>query len=144
MSSILGGWGFAMFLWTKVMFEVFREGITVLGALLIAISFAIFVYVFSGRAIKIFSAIDNSPIHFRVGFYTLIRKSIIPFMGYSVFFIFVARLVIVGFSRSLNRELEFLGWNGNISAQFAYFCVIMLLPCVLFYFFILSRTLKNR
>jgi hypothetical protein len=143
MHLILGGWAFGMFLWTKVMFEAFRSGITVLGALLIAILFAIFIYLFSSRSEKIFESVKNSPTQSKINFYYLLQKSFMLFLVYSLSFIFLARLVIVGFSQELNREMEFLNLNRYNFPQFVYFVTIMLLPCGLFYVFNLFRALKN-
>ena len=143
MSLILGGWAFAMFLWTKVMFEAFRSGITVLGALLIAILFAIFIYISSSRTAKIFESIKNPPIQFKIDFYFLLKKSFLPLLGYSVSFIFLAWIVIVGFSQELNRELEFLHLDRYNFPKFIYFVVIMLLPCCLFHVSNLLRVLKD-
>ncbi|MCA3364950.1 MAG: hypothetical protein INF79_04960 [Roseomonas sp.] len=144
MSVILGGWGFAMFLWTKVLFEAFfYDGITVLGALLIAIVFAIFVFCFSGLSAQKFFPVNAFPGQVKVDLSLLIRKSIVSFFSCSLVFLVVSRLIILGFSEDLNRRLTVFAWNGSLSEKFVYFLVILFVPCFLFYLFVLFGTAQN-
>ena len=144
MSVILGGWGFAMFLWTKILFEAFfYDGITVLGALLIAIVFAAFVFCFSGLSAHKFFPVNGFPGQVKVDIFLLFRKSFISFLFCSLAFIVVARIIILGFSEDLHRRMSVCAWKGCLYEQLAYFLVILFVPCFLFYLFILLGTAQN-
>jgi len=134
-----------MFLWTKIMFEAsFHDGITVLGALLIAILFGIYVFTFSGVMALLFLPINMSPGRIETDPWTLFGRSIGPFVIATVFFGIAARLVIVWFSESLSGSLNhWFDWRGWPTYEAAYFLLIVGLPCLIHYILVLVGTFNN-
>lgn len=146
MTVILGGWVFAMFLWTKIMFEVLSaNGITVLGALLIAIVFAGYVFVFSGVMASLFLPINIFPGTVHTDLLSIIGKSIIPFLIGVALFGIASRLIILGFSERLSRELNYvIDWRGNPTDAAVGFAIVIGLPCLAHYVMCLVTTYGNR
>lgn len=146
MPVILGVWGFAMFLWTKIMFEALSwNGITVLGALLIAIVFAGYVFVFSGVMAKLFLPINIFPGTVHADPLSMVGKSIIPFVIGVALFGLASRLIILGFSEQLSRDLNrWFNWRGEPTEAAVGFAIITGLPCLAHYVMCLVTTYGNR
>lgn len=146
MPVILGVWGFVMFLWTKIMFEtLFWGGITVLGALLIAILFAVYVFVFSGILAKLFLPINLFPGTVETDPFSLFGKSIIPFLIAVIVFGVAVRLVIIGFSEELSRRLDrFFHWDWEPTEAAIDFAIVVFIPCFVHYVMSLAGTFGNR
>jgi hypothetical protein len=89
------------------MFEaLFWGGITVLGAFLIGVIFAAYVFVFSGVMARLFLPINLYPGTVEVDPFTLFGKLIIAFAISASAFGLAARLIILGFSEDLSRRLN--------------------------------------
>lgn len=146
MAVILGVWGFAMFLWTKIMFELlFWEGITVLGAFLIGVVFMGYIFAFSGVMAKIFLPINLNPGMVEADIVTIIGKSLIPFVVCAGFFGVLSRLIILGFSERLSNGLtRWYHWDWSLTESAVNFGIIIGVPCLIHYVMCIFPTYANR
>lgn len=144
MAFIVGGWGFASFLYFKVMFDfMFTRDISVLAALLMAICFAVVLFTATGFYARKFYAYNAAPGRHEADWLTVILKSI-PILFFSwIVFAAMARLIIYGFSKNLDMWIDFMKYNGELDKDFITFMWIVFLPFIPHWGMVIFGTMSN-
>ncbi len=134
MRGIILAWVFISFLYFKILFDaVFREDISIIASLLMAIIFGILVFFASGiYAMRLFKY-NVVPGRNPATLWELVTKTMWPFVGLSIGYAVVTRLIIFGFSKNINREIRAFDYRGNIEEEFVQFIMIVLVPVLIHY-----------
>lgn len=146
MLGILVGWAFVTFIYFKVAFDaLFRDSISIVAALLLAILIAIYVFIGSSIQASQLLRYNWTPGAVPARLSELVAKTLLSFVGLSVVFVLVSRAIIFGFSKSLSKEIKlFLGHRSqNLEESFFIFLGIVMLPLLLHYAMSLFGTYSN-
>lgn len=134
MRGIILAWFFISFLYFKVAFDaVFYKDISIIASLLLAIAFAILIFFAAGiYAIRLFKY-NAVPGRVPATLGELIKQTIWPFLGLSIGYTVLSRLIIFGFSKDLHREIRAFDYRGNIEEELVQFVLIVLAPVLIHY-----------
>jgi hypothetical protein len=144
MRGIVLAWFFVSFLYFKIVFDaVFYQDISIIASFLMAITFAILIFFASGvYAMRLFRY-NAVPGRVPATLRELIGKTIWPFLGLSIGYAILSRLIIFGFSKNLHREIRAFDYRGNIQEELVQFILIVLAPVLIHYAMCIYPTLYN-
>src|SRR5688572_1284413 len=125
MRAIVLAWFFVSFLYFKVVFDaVFYKDLAIIASLLRAISFAILIFFASGvYAVRLFRY-NAGPGRVPATLRELVGKTIWPFLGLSIGYAILSRLIIFGFSKNLHGEIRAFSYYGGIQEELMQFILI--------------------
>lgn len=138
MIGLVLGWGFAAFLYFKIVMDAaFYSGVSVIASLLMATILALLVFFISGvYAIKLASfRFDKTASDGSWG--SILGRTILPFILSAIGYFVVSRLVVFGFSKDLSKHLRMFGYRGQLEEDFVVFAIIVIAPVVIHYLMIL-------
>lgn len=130
MFSVAIGWFFFGLLYFKIAFDAFfRHDITTVAAMLLAVLLSGFIFLGTkSYASRLFTYnTSNEPLG--VPFDTLFFKVAAPFFGFLLSFLVLSRLVVFGFSKRLNGDLDrFFDYHGSLREEVFYFLFVIAAP----------------
>lgn len=134
MLKIVSGWVFILFLYFKIAFDAgFYDDISIIASLLLAIVLGIFIYFVSGAYTFKLMKYHDHPGQIPTKLWRLANQTIWPFLGMCLGSLIVSRLLIFGFSKELNDEIDLFDRRGNVEDEFIMFVFIILIPVLIHY-----------
>jgi hypothetical protein len=141
MVGIVGAWSFFSFIFFKVIIDLGMDNdITVFAALLMSIVFGGMFFVSCSVYATRLLYINAEPGSQSANLGEIIKKTIWPFLLFCVGFIISGRLIVLGFSKRLDREIS--RWDIG-EEGFFWFCIFITIPIIAHYLMILFSTYQN-
>jgi hypothetical protein len=142
--AIFATWAFVAFIYFKVAFDAVFEyiGISIVASLLMGAIFGGVVFFFSGQYFLKLNKYNAKPKQFQATFWDLISITIWQFLGSVIVYAVISRLVIFGFSKELNRQIDIFRRN-KLDDDFILFLCLIALPLLVHYIMTLWPTYLN-
>jgi len=144
MRGIVLAWFLASLLYFKIAFDaVFYKDISIIASLLMAIAFGVLIFFAAGiYATRLFKY-NAVPGRVPATLGALIRQTIWPFLGLSIGYAILSRLIIFGFSKNLHRKIRAFDYRDNIQEELVQFILIVLIPVLIHYAMCIYQTYHN-
>lgn len=142
MIAIVTGWIFSAFIYFKVAFDAsYYHDITIFASLIMAIVLGVTIFfVTASYAIRLLHYNSGNKLNDRVTMLRLIKVTFFPFLCSLLFQLFISRVVIFGFSKDLDKEMEIFNYRGDVSQDFLIFCFVIFIPLFIHYLMCLFPT----
>ena len=145
MAGLLFAWVIGTFLYFKIVIDwAFDADIMISAAVLIAILEGIStIFIGALHAIQLLNY-DCTIGSIFTGFRTTVRKTVLILVATMLFNIICARLIIFGFSRELNREIQnFCKTGCLVHGTILKFSLIIIIPLLLHYAVVVAGTYRT-
>ena len=147
MKTIIAIWGFGLLIYFKVAFDIFyRADITIFAAFLCTIAATTTIFIASGlyslRTLKW----NWTPGAQKGTVGELLKRTLPLFLFSSIICALIIRLIIFGFSKRLDRDIDLMGGYGSrrrISEEFAIFMVVVIAPLLIHYLISIAHVVSN-
>ena len=132
--SVILTWSFISFLYFKIAFDAaFNADLSIIASLILSLLFGItaFSSLFFYSARICYS--DWLPRRLPLRFSEVSGRTIWHFLGITTLYALFARMIIFGFSKNMNREIDIFDYRGHIEGEFIRYLVIVTTPSFLLY-----------
>ena len=145
MIAVVAIWSFVSFVFFKVCFDfAYYKDISIVAALLLGIGIGAVIFAASGVYAHGLLKYNWTPGRVTATVGQLLRPTIIPMLLFAMAYGTVARLVIFGFSKSLNKEIRvFTRYGDDLDKTFIVFAAIISAPILLHYVMCIAETYRT-
>jgi len=144
MIGVIIGWSFFGFLYFKVVFDAtFRADLSIISSLLMSIVFGFLVFAASGVYASKLLEFNWTPGRVPARLSQIIGRTFWYFLGMMAVYAIVIRLIIFGFSKRMNNNIDLFDYRGNIDEEFIVFLIIIFIPFFIHYAMCVFGTFNN-